>query len=269
MQLYDAIFYRKSIKKYSKKKLSINMFEEVKHMCENMEGLDENIKIKAYPILKGDSLKFIIKKRHRIVAPHYILLTAKLPESVEDIEESKENKNGEKITIKYFDSVGYAGEELILKLTEMGLATSWLDNTFNKESVLDFVHLEDNEIPAMLIAFGFPESKDGLFRKEEENIDRKPLKQIAKKVDEKWNDIIECVRLSPSYKNSQPWRFYQGNEGLNIYFKKDSNEEINQVNMGIALKHFEIACKHNDIDFKYEKLDIKDKLRKEYYISVV
>ena len=39
--------------------------------------------------------------------------------------------------------------------------------------------------------------------------------------------------------------------------------------MGIALKHFEIACKHNDIDFKYEKLDIKDKLRKEYYISVV
>lgn len=269
MQLYDAIFYRKSIKKYSKKKLSIHMFEEVRNMCGNMEGLDENIKIKAYPILKGDSLKFIIKKRHRIVAPHYILLTVQLPEEYEKVEEEEETKKSEKSTIKYFDSVGYAGEELILKLTEMGLATSWLDNTFNKESVLDFVHLEENEVPAMLIAFGFPESKDGLFRKKEENIDRKQLKQIAKKVDEKWTGIIECVRLSPSYKNSQPWRFYQSNEALNIYLKRDSNEEINQVNMGIALKHFEIACKYHNIEFKYVKLDVKDKLRKEYYISVV
>ena len=31
MELYDAIFYRKSIKKYSKNRISIDMFEEVKN----------------------------------------------------------------------------------------------------------------------------------------------------------------------------------------------------------------------------------------------
>ena len=258
MELYDAIFYRKSTKKYSKNKLSISMFEEVRNICNDIESLDENIKVKAYPILKGDSLKFIIKKSHRIVAPHYILLTAQLPE------ESDEEKQ-----INYYDSVGFAGEKLVLTLTEMGLATCWIGNSFNKKLVLDFVILEENEIPAILIAFGFPESKDGLFRKKEEKLDRKSLKQIAKDVDEKWANVIECVRLSPSYKNSQPWRFYQNNGSLDIYMKKDSNEDINLVNMGIALKHFEIGCKYNNIDFEYVKLDLKDKLRKEYYISVV
>ncbi|CEJ75252.1 nitroreductase [[Clostridium] sordellii] len=258
MQLYDAIFYRKSIKKYSTKKLSIDMFDEVKRLCKDVPSLNEYIKISAHPILKGDSLKFIIKKRHRIVAPHYIVLTAQLPE-----EEDEENP------IKYFDSVGFAGEELVLKLTEMGLATSWLDNSFNKESVSDFVHLKENEIPVMLIAIGFPEGKEELFRKLSDDVDRKAIKNIAKNIDDKWTNVIECVRLSPSYKNSQPWRFYQNNKSLDIYMKKDSNEDLNLVNMGIALKHFEIACKHYNIDFKFVRKEEKDKLRKEYYISVV
>jgi len=235
------------------------MFEEVRTLCEDVDSLNKEIKIKAYPILKGDSLKFIIKKRNRLVAPHYIVLTVKLPELEEGEEEAP---------IRYFDSVGFAGEELILKLTEMGLAASWIDDNFNKESVLDFVHLEENEKPVVLIALGFPEG-NSLFRKENENIDRKPMKKIAKKVDEKWTNIIECVRIAPSYKNSQPWRFYQNNGSLDIYMKKDSSENMNQLNMGIALKHFEIGCKYHNIDFKYVKLDVKDKLRKEYYISVV
>ncbi|CEQ02090.1 nitroreductase [[Clostridium] sordellii] len=258
MQLYDAIFYRKSIKKYSKKKLSIDMFDEVKRICKDVPSLNEDIKVSAHPILKGDSLKFIIKKRHRLVAPHYVVLTVQV----------SEKEDGEK-TIKYFDSVGFAGEEVILKLTEMGLATTWLDNSFNKESVSDFVHLKENEIPVMLIAIGFPEGKEDLFRKLSDDVDRKTINNIAKDVDDKWTNVIECVRLSPSYKNSQPWRFYQNDETLDIYMKKDSNEDLNLVSMGIALKHFEIACKHYNIDFKFVRREEKGKLRKEYYISVV
>lgn len=256
MQLYDAIFYRKSIKKYSTKRLSIDMFEEVKRLCKNMDSLNKEIKINAYPILKGDSLKFIIKKRHRLVAPHYILLTVQFPESEDEI------------TTRYLDSIGFAGEELVLNLTCMGLATSWINDSFNKSSVYDFVHLKENEKPVALIALGFPQGKD-LFRVEDDSLDRKSLKRIAKNVDEKWNDIIECVRYAPSYKNTQPWRFYQVNDRLDIYMKKESDENINQINMGIALKHFEIGCKHYNIDFEYIKLEVKDKFRKQYYISVV
>ena len=72
---------------------------------------------------------------------HYIVLTVQFPE----VEETEDGEGEKPAPIKYLDSVGFAGEELILKLTEMGLATSWLDDNFNKESILDFVHLEENE----------------------------------------------------------------------------------------------------------------------------
>lgn len=77
------------------------MFEEVRNLCEDMDSLNKEIKIKAHPILKGDSLKFIIKKRHRLVAPHYIVLTVQFPE----VEETEDGEGEKSAPIKYLDSV--------------------------------------------------------------------------------------------------------------------------------------------------------------------
>ncbi|MGL5712569.1 MAG: nitroreductase family protein [Paraclostridium sp.] len=252
MELYDAIFYRKSIKKYSKSRVSINMFEEIQNVCEDIDLLNKDINVKAHPILKGDSLKFIIKKKSRIVAPHYILITSEIPEESDG----------------YLENVGFVGEKIVLKLTELGLANCWVGEDFDKNSINDFVHLEEGEEPIALIAFGFPDSKEKLFRSNDEKIDRKSLKDIAKNVDENWLKIIECVRLAPSYKNSQPWRFYKDNNFLNIYRKKVSYETLSKIDMGIALRHFEIACKYYGIDFEYSKIEAKKRLKREYYISV-
>lgn len=252
MELYDAIFYRKSIKKYCKNRVSIPMFEEIKNICEDIDLLNKDINVKAHPILKGDSLKFIIKKKSRIIAPHYILITSEIPEEVDG----------------YLENVGFVGEKIVLKLTELGLASCWIGEYFDKSSINDFVHLEEGEEPIALIAFGFPESKDTLFRNKDEKLDRKPIKDIAKNVDEKWVNIIECVRLAPSYKNSQPWRFYNENNCLNIYRKKVGEENISKLDMGIALRHFEIACNYYGVDFEYKKIEAKKKMRREYYISV-
>lgn len=252
MELYDAIFYRKSIKKYSKNRVSIDMFEEIKNLCEDIDLLNKDINVKAHPILKGDSLKFIIKKKSRIVAPHYVLITSEIPEEVDG----------------HLESVGFVGEKIILRLTELGLASCWIGEYFDKKGIHDFVHLEEGEEPIALIAFGFPEAKENLFRNSEEKIDRKPIKDITKNVDEKWIQAIECVRLAPSYKNTQPWRFYSENNLLNIYRKKVGEESLSRIDMGIALRHFEIGCKYHGIKFNYIKVDAKKRLRRNYYISV-
>lgn len=252
MELYDAIFYRKSIKKYSKNRVSIDMFEEVKNLCEDIDLLDKDINVKAHPILKGDSLKFIIKKKSRIIAPHYVLITSEIPEETDG----------------HLESVGFVGEKIVLRLTELGLASCWIGEYFDKKGINDFVHLEEGEEPIALIAFGFPETTETLFRNSEEKLDRKSIKDIAKNVDEKWMYPIECVRLAPSYKNTQPWRFYSENNLLNIYRKKVGEENISKIDMGIALRHFEIACKYHSIEFNYIKVDAKKKLRRNYYISV-
>lgn len=253
MQLYDAIFYRKSTKKFSKNRVSIPMFDEIKNICEKTEILKGEMEVKVHPILKGDSLKFIIKKHSRVIAPHYLLITSKTPEDAEC----------------YLENIGYVGEDMVLKLTELGLATCWIGDSFNKVSVNDFVILEEEEIPVALIAFGFPEKDKQLFRQEGDKLDRKKIKDIAKNVDEKWLNPVECVRLAPSYKNDQPWKFYQNNGRLDLYIKKNKHEDINKINIGIALKHFEIGCQNNNIYFKYEDLQLKKKLSRNYYISII
>ncbi len=37
MELYDAIFYRKSTKRYSNKRLKDSLLEEVRNTCSNIE----------------------------------------------------------------------------------------------------------------------------------------------------------------------------------------------------------------------------------------
>lgn len=252
MELYDAIFYRKSIKKYSKNRVSIAMFEEIKNLCEDIDLLDKDIKVKAHPILKGDSLKFIIKKKSRIVAPHYVLITSEIQEEIDG----------------HLESVGFAGEKIVLSLTELGLASCWIGEYFDKKGINDFVHLEEGEEPIALIAFGFPDAKENLFRNNEEKIERKSIKDISKHLDEKWIKAIECVRLAPSYKNTQPWRFYSEHNVLNIYRKRVGEANISKIDMGIALRHFEIGCKYHGIEFNYTKVNAKKRLRRDYYISV-
>ena len=79
------------------------------------------------------------------------------------------------------------------------------------------------------------------------------IKEIAKNIDEKWLKAIECVRLAPSYKDTQPWRFYGDRNLLNIYRKKVGEESTSKIDMGIALRHFDIGCKYHGIEFEYIK----------------
>ena len=77
-----------------------------------------------------------------------------------------------------------------------------MDNNFEK-LLDDADNIEENlEYPLALIAFGYPEGSEKLFREQDDEIDRKSIKHVCKKIDKKYTDIIEAVRLSPSIKNS-------------------------------------------------------------------
>ena len=50
MELYDAIFYRKSIEFYSTKPITESLMKEVKKLCSNITYLNSNLNIKAHVI---------------------------------------------------------------------------------------------------------------------------------------------------------------------------------------------------------------------------
>ena len=73
------------------------------------------------------------------------------------------------------------------------------------------------EYPISLIAIGYPDEYDSLFRKSKRSYDRKKIKDICKEFNPKWNDVLEGVRVAPSIINKQPWIFKEKEYGFDLY----------------------------------------------------
>lgn len=271
MELYDALFYRKSIKGYSNKTIKTPLLEEIKRLCGNITYLNNDLNIKAHLIERGHLIHFLIGKESEIKSPHYILITSNRGED-------------------YLQNVGFAGEELVLELTCLGVGSTWIKCKLKKEDVEEFVQLDEEmdkffddededideskiEYPVALLAIGYPDEYDSLFRKSKRSYDRKKMKDICREFSPKWKDILEGVRVSPSILNKQPWVFKEKEYGLDLYEcipkKRLKIEDENKISMGAGLRHFDICCKKNNLDVEYIKKDIKDRRKKEYFISVV
>ena len=268
MELYDAIFYRKSTKQYSQKKVKKELLEEVKNICSQITYLNKELNIKAHVIDRGHLISFLMGKNCKVKSPHYIIITSDKGED-------------------YLQNIGYAMEEVVLKLTSLGIATCWLECNIKREDILEFVDLESEEDldaneteeeniekeenlenPYSIIAFGYPKEGEKLF-KNNKNADRKRINHVCKKLDKSLEKIVEPLRLAPSMKNSQPWVLYNKENNIHLYEEKQKKNlsDTNKISMGIALRHFDIACKEFGVDVNYLKMNTKKKLGKEYYIT--
>ena len=164
----------------------------------------------------------------------------------------------------------------------MGIATCWIKCNLKRDDILEFIDLDEIDIddeeyekkiekPYAIIAFGYAEKQEALFRNIDAEPDRKRLKKICKKIDKKWVKILNAVRISPSIKNSQPWVFYSKDYGFDVYEEKAKKgmEEDFKISMGIALRHFDICCREKNIKVEYIKKNIKDKRKSKYFISII
>lgn len=166
---------------------------------------------------------------------------------------------------------GYLLEKVVLKATETGISTCWIGyfdyGFFNEISVETGF-----EIPALIIA-GYSEEKqpyldkfvrfainatkrtgwDKLFFDYNMKTPLNPEKVI------KYSDSLEMVRLAPSSGNTQPWRvFFDETENEFHFFKKPISKRyesrgLHDVDMGIALSHFELMSLQNELSGKWLK----------------
>lgn len=91
----------------------------------------------------------------------------------------------------------------------------------------------------------------------------------------RWQTPLEMVRMSPSATNKQPWRLVMDGDKVHFYEKKtkgydrESTGDIQKVDLGITMCHFEIAAKEQGIDgaFKIENPDISAPEGTEYIIT--
>ena len=78
---------------------------------------------------------------------------------------------------------------------------------------------------------------------------------LVKEVAGSYATALECVRLGPSASNNQPWRVLRQGDGiLHFYLKRTPgydklmrSVDLQLVDMGIALSHFELAAREEGV----------------------
>ncbi|MGB4590396.1 MAG: nitroreductase family protein [Clostridiaceae bacterium] len=244
LDLYEAIFHRKSIRKYNLEPLSGEDLKKIADFVDTIKPLDSDMEYE-FVYLSDDSVKNLLP----IKAPHYICMYSKKKD-------------------KYLLNAGYMMQQLDLFLSNSGIGSCWLGLAKPSKDVMPSKNGLEYVI---MLAFGNCEKN--LYRAKEEEFNRKPIAELTN-VKEQW-EVLEPVRLAPSSSNTQPWYFSGtkdkiiiSREKLNI-FKEPLYGKMNQIDIGIALCHLILSLEHlgSKADLDFTKTDVPN--GNEFMVSVL
>ncbi|MCX6255080.1 MAG: hypothetical protein NTV31_11470 [Bacteroidia bacterium] len=166
---------------------------------------------------------------------------------------------------------GYLLEKTVLKATEMNMSTCWVgyfDSTYFNE-----VHIEDGfDIPSIVI-IGYSEDRETYIGKtfrfalnaskrhswDKMFFNYRLKTPLTPEYVKKYSDSLEMVRLAPSSGNTQPWRvFFDDTVNEFHFFKKSISKRyelrgLHDIDMGIAMSHFELMSLQNGLSGGWHK----------------
>lgn len=266
---------RKSVRRFSEKEIDKNVLTEMTKFGQNLPFL--------FNKLEHQLLWMQSKEAVSNVLSNFLLSYGKLvsaPYLVTPFFKEAENAELE---------IGFMLEHLVLKATELGLATLWLStNEFYNEFKEEFIKLindSENKLDARLISNNVPSNLEAALAEmqlpvvllvghpSEKRIDRilnnairmesagNSRKKIESIILNKRNDvsipdkikkILNLAILAPSKKNQQPWRVRFTSDGFDLGYLHDR-----QMDVGIFLSHIKISMEHYKIPFRCSKLEEK------------
>lgn len=246
MNLYEAIFIRKTVRKYKMQALDDSVLEGISNFANNLPMLMEGLKVE-YKII--DYLKEPVQMKGSFIikAPYYMVIYS-------------QKKDG------YLLNAGYLMEQISLYMTTKGIGSCYLGMVKLKEDLVE----DDSYEYIITLAFGEGESE--IYRSVE-NAKRLPLEDIAIfKEDLRRNikSLMNAARMSPSSMNNQPWKFVVYNNRIHIFCKKNIFlmgvlSEIKEIDIGICISHLLIAAEELWIDCDLQYFDnISAKTFKKY-----
>jgi len=167
---------------------------------------------------------------------------------------------------KAMEDYGYCMERNILMATSLGLGTCWLGGTFKRSGFAGKINLGESELLPVISPVGYSSDKrsavDRMFRFVAASDKRKPWHELFylhdidtfldKENSDSFETPLECVRMAPSASNKQPWRIIKDRDqnAFHFYLKRTPGYEnivkdikLQNVDMGIAMYHFELTAK--------------------------
>ncbi len=166
-----------------------------------------------------------------------------------------------------FEAFGYSFEMLVLYLESIGLGTVWLGGTMNRAAYEQAMELGEDEMMPCASPIGYPAAKmsfrESMMRKAVKADERAPFgelffdgsfdKPLTEKSAGRLAHPLEMVRLAPSAVNKQPWRVVVTENTVHFYLKRSrgfnhgEQLDMQKIDMGIALCHFELAARDSGL----------------------
>ncbi len=196
MNLYEAMFVRKSVRDYNMEALDDRTIEHITSYLTQLKPYKTNIEyeIKIVDARKdGDKLKGMF----HVKAPYYIVFASELKAD-------------------YLINAGYILHQLSLYLTARDIGCCY-------QGAIHPTHeLKDELSYDYVIALAFGKSYKSIYRpsNKAKRLDPNSLIVYKEEVDENIKNILHAAVLSPSSMNNQPWRFVVYHNRIHLFCKK-------------------------------------------------
>ena len=175
------------------------------------------------------------------------------------------------------EDYGYCMEKNILAATHLGLGTCWLGGTFNRSASASKINKREDEVVPAITPVGYPRDRksmmDTAVRFLAKSNTRKAWEELfflettntflPRNMAGKYEVPLECVRISPSASNRQPWRVGKepGRDVFHFYLsrtlgyaEKFLGVSLQDIDMGIAMCHFEVAIQEMNLKGSWQNM---------------
>lgn len=234
MNLYEAIYVRKSVRNYEMDSVNPQILKDIVAYHKEIEGLNPGIETEVSVVdnTKGQQRKLSL---FGVKAPYYLAIYS------EDKDRALMN-------------AGYIMEQMSLYICARGLGSCFVGSSRPKKGQKSL----SNKRVVIMLAFG--RSKGNYKRKavEAKRIDLDDL-CVYKEVPRQWmKQLLDGARLAPSSLNSQPWRFVVYDNRIHIFAKKHSSNHLGtweEFNFGVMLSHLMLVAEELWLDVDLIRLD--------------
>ena len=192
---------------------------------------------------------------------------------------------------KSMEDYGYCLEKIILMATVLGFGTCWIGGTFKRSSFAKRINVSHDEVVPAISPIGYARGKgstiDSVVRFIARSHKRKQWSELffndnihtplEKNEAGEYATSLEAVRIAPSASNKQPWRIVKEKEehvfhfylkGTRGYGKAFKGVQLQNIDMGIAMCHFELASNEMGLIGRWEdKKPPMDVGNMEYIVS--
>lgn len=173
------------------------------------------------------------------------------------------------------EAFGYSFERFVLYARSLGIGTVWLGGTMDRKAFERAMDLEGEERMPCASPLGYPAAKMSL---------KESAMRLAIKADERvpfeslffsgsfdvpltaekagnLARVLETVRWSPTAANKQPIRAVVTEKAVHFYVKhskgfvSDRAGDMQKIDLGIALCHFELSAKEAGLDVRFALCD--------------